>query len=473
MKWGIYMFLSIFDDKKGIVFLASIIFMIAIIVIWVVVYLIIRRKKYQEYEANGNKEYSNEELENLSTEPEVLEDENVKENNENIEENKNEEEIIPLKNKDEDISNSNDENNTDTLNSCDNELNEKSGNEFIEQEENNKEDLNEESTVDNNTLENALENNDDKENNNDESLVLNEKNEDLTDESNIDNKEENIEELNVIENKELSENTIEDKKEDLEDSNKKKELNSISKPKKNANRTYNGKYVVFEDSVGYAYILKASNGEILVKSESYASREGVTKAIKAVKRNVEEGTIKISSDKRGNYKFKLISKNYRLLAISMNYSQEKNAIRASKSFQKFALIADIVDEKIDDESKNATSININKENILDGGIIEIEKYDGEFSWTLKDDNNNILCIVEGYSSKLGLMNSIENFKKNIESGEFKLIKLKNDEYKYILYNDSGKVCLNGQTYKTKEEAIDVANKVYSYYKDAKITEIKG
>ena len=69
MKWGIYMFLSIFDDKKGIVFLASIIFMIAIIVIWVVVYLIIRRKKYQEYEANGNKEYSNEELENLSTEP--------------------------------------------------------------------------------------------------------------------------------------------------------------------------------------------------------------------------------------------------------------------------------------------------------------------------------------------------------------------------------------------------------------------
>lgn len=463
MKWGIYMFLSIFDDKKGIVFLASIIFMIAIIVIWVVVYLIIRRKKYQEYEANGNKEYSNEELENLSTEPEILEDENIKENNENIEDNKNEEEIIPLINKDEDISNSNDENNTDTLNSCDNELNVESSDKNIVQEDNT-EDLNEESTVANNTLENALENNDDKENNNDESLVLNEKNND--------NKEENTEELNVIENKELSENTIEDKK-DLEDSNKKKELNSISKPKKNANRTYNGKYVVFEDSVGYAYILKASNGEILVKSESYASRDGVIKAIKAVKRNVEEGTIKISSDKRGNYKFKLISKNYRLLAISMNYSQEKNAIRASKSFQKFALIADIVDEKIDDESKNATSININKENKLDGGIIEIEKYDGEFSWTLKDDNNNILCIVEGYSSKLGLMNSIENFKKNIESGEFKLIKLKNDEYKYILYNDSGKVCLNGQTYKTKEEAIDVANKVYSYYKDAKITEIKG
>ncbi len=463
MKWGIYMFLSIFDDKKGIVFLASIIFMIAIIVIWVVVYLIIRRKKYQEYEANGNKEYSNEELENLSTEPEILEDENVKENNKNIEDNKNEEEIIPLINKDEDISNSNDENNTDTLNSCDNELNVESSDKNIVQEDNT-EDLKEESTVANNTLENALENNDDKENNNDESLVLNEKNND--------NKEENTEELNVIENKELSENSIEDKK-DLEDSNKKKELNSISKPKKNTNRTYNGKYVVFEDSVGYAYILKASNGEILVKSESYASRDGVIKAIKAVKRNVEEGTIKISSDKRGNYKFKLISKNYRLLAISMNYSQEKNAIRASKSFQKFALIADIVDEKIDDESKNATSININKENILDGGIIEIEKYDGEFSWTLKDDNNNVLCIVEGYSSKLGLMNSIENFKKNIESGEFKLIKLKNDEYKYILYNDSGKVCLNGQTYKTKEEAIDVANKVYSYYKDAKITEIKG
>ena len=47
-------------------------------------------------------------------------------------------------------------------------------------------------------------------------------------------------------------------------------------------RQYNGKYEVYQAGDGFKYNLKASNGEILVSSEVYTSRDGVIKAIKAI-----------------------------------------------------------------------------------------------------------------------------------------------------------------------------------------------
>ena len=64
-------------------------------------------------------------------------------------------------------------------------------------------------------------------------------------------------------------------------------------------RNYNGKYEIYQVAGGYAYHLKASNGEILVVSETFSTREGAVKAIDVVKKNLETGTIKFFSDKKG------------------------------------------------------------------------------------------------------------------------------------------------------------------------------
>ena len=138
-------------------------------------------------------------------------------------------------------------------------------------------------------------------------------------------------------------------------------------------RSYNGKYEVYEIGDGFQYHLKASNGEILFVSEVYTTREGVSKAIDALKKNIETGELRISKDKKGLFKFKLVAKNHRVLAISSTYPQEKGAQRASESFKKFAVKADIVDIEFEDaDVKTATPIEVNTKERKNGGKFEIE-----------------------------------------------------------------------------------------------------
>ena len=234
-------------------------------------------------------------------------------------------------------------------------------------------------------------------------------------------------------------------------------------------RTYNGKYEIYQVGGDYQYHLKASNGEILFVSETYTSRDGVLKAIDALKRNLETGELRIFKDKKGNYKFKLVSKNYRVLAISSTYSQEKGAVRASESFIKFASKADNVFIDYEDvDLKTATIIKIEKNEDKQGGKFEIELFDGEYSWDLKASNGQILCQAEGFTSKKGCMNSIDSFKKNIEEGTFKSVKDKNGNYCFKLYTPAGRVCAIGESYTSKTSAESAANSVASFYKNAEV-----
>lgn len=238
-------------------------------------------------------------------------------------------------------------------------------------------------------------------------------------------------------------------------------------------RTYNGKYEVYQVADGYSYHLKASNGEILVTGESYTTRDGAIKSIDAVKRNLETGEVKVFADKHGHYKFKLVSKNYRVLVISSNYSVEKSAVRAAGSFKKFALIADIVDvEEQDMDAKTAITITVDRTQTKDGGKFVIEKFDGEYSWALKASNGEILCQTEGYTTRLGCLNSIEVFKKNAEYGIFKTIEDKMGRFYYKLYSQQGRVCIVGESYSSKQSAESAANSTVAFYKNAKIEEIK-
>ncbi len=250
----------------------------------------------------------------------------------------------------------------------------------------------------------------------------------------------------------------------------KKKINAVPVKK---GRTYNGKFEIFEAGDGYAYQLKASNGEILVVSETYSSRDSVIKAIKAVQKNISDGEVKIFADKNNKYKFKLIAKNYKPLAISASYTVYKSAVRASESFKKYAMIADIVDVELDDkESKTATPIEITTTEDKDGAKFVVEKFDGEFSWALKASNGEILCQAEGYTSKAGCLYSIDTFKKNIVEGQFRCIKDKSGNYCYKLYTANNRICAVGESYSSKQNAISAANSVVAFYKNAKLEEKK-
>ena len=236
---------------------------------------------------------------------------------------------------------------------------------------------------------------------------------------------------------------------------------------------YNGKYEVYQAADGYAYRLKASNGEILATSEIYTTRDGVLKAINTVKKNIETGELRVFADKKGKFKFKLTSANYRVLLISANYPQEAGANRAAESFKKFALKADIVDVEIkDDDLASATAIKINSKEDKTGGKYEIESSNGEFSWDLKATNGQILTQMEGYTSKASVLNSIEKFKQYVAEGTFKAIKDKTGHYQYKLYTKSNRVAAVGESYSTKTAATSAANSVVSFYKLAEVVDLE-
>ena len=75
-------------------------------------------------------------------------------------------------------------------------------------------------------------------------------------------------------------------------------------------------------------------------------------------------------------------------------------------------------------------------------------------------------------SKVGALNSIENFKRNVEHGSFKIIKDKNGLFHYNLYTPTGRVSAIGETYNTRQLAESAVNSVVSFYKNAEIIEKK-
>ena len=198
------------------------------------------------------------------------------------------------------------------------------------------------------------------------------------------------------------------------------------------------------------------------------------KAIEAVKRNIVDGELRIIKDKHGMFKFKLVSKNYRVIALGSNYTTEKSAVRASESFKKFALKADIVEIEtpVDKESLSATPVEMGQVEDKNGGKYVVEKFNGEFSWSLRANNGQILLQVEGYTSKNSVLNSIEVFKKNAANGTFKIVKDKNDNYHFRLYSAAGRVAAIGETYGSKQLAESAATSVYSYFRNSETVEAK-
>jgi uncharacterized protein YegP (UPF0339 family) len=237
-------------------------------------------------------------------------------------------------------------------------------------------------------------------------------------------------------------------------------------------RVYKGKYEIYSTGDGYAYTLKASNGEVLVRSEVYTTKDGVLRAIDAIKKNIEVGEIRIFADKRGRYKFKVVSKNFRVLAIGANYQTEKRALSAMESFKKFALNSDIVEVEMEDKDLyTAIKIEVISEP-KEGGKYVIEKYESEYSWMLKANNGEILCQADGYTSKNGCIFAIETFKNNVKNGEFKCVKDKSGAYSYKLYNLSGRVCAVGESCPTKQGAISQAKSVKSFYHTNEIIDLE-
>lgn len=108
-------------------------------------------------------------------------------------------------------------------------------------------------------------------------------------------------------------------------------------------KKYSGKWVITPIDDMFIAQLFASNGEMLLSSESYSSFSSAKDAIANITKNGIDGNIIIDSDKKGRYFFKIRNSQKLTLCVGETYSQLsvcQNAIESVRSFLKTAKLAE-------------------------------------------------------------------------------------------------------------------------------------
>ena len=123
------------------------------------------------------------------------------------------------------------------------------------------------------------------------------------------------------------------------------ELKSEAAPEeedKPKNTRYNGKWIIENEDGKFYAVLVASNGEVLLKTETYSALSGIKSGIETINKNIAKNNFALSTDKNGKYFFKLYSSSTRLLCISSVYGNRSMCERAVESVKRFSKTATIV-----------------------------------------------------------------------------------------------------------------------------------
>ena len=118
-------------------------------------------------------------------------------------------------------------------------------------------------------------------------------------------------------------------------------------PKKEKAETksgYTGKWKIVEIEDMYMAQLYASNGELLLCSESYTTTSSAKSAIDTITSNGIEGNFIIDTDKKGRYFFKLRNAQKSTLCVGETYSQLANCQSAIDSVRRFLKTAKLVED---------------------------------------------------------------------------------------------------------------------------------
>ena len=109
------------------------------------------------------------------------------------------------------------------------------------------------------------------------------------------------------------------------------------------NTAYTGKWAITEVDDMFIAQLFASNGELLLSSESYSTASSAKSAIETITTNGLDGNFIIDEDKKGRYFFKLRNSQKSTLCVGETYSQLSKCQSAIDSVRRFLATAKLVD----------------------------------------------------------------------------------------------------------------------------------
>lgn len=106
-----------------------------------------------------------------------------------------------------------------------------------------------------------------------------------------------------------------------------------------------GKYIIVADAStnAYQFVLKASNGQIILTSKQYKSVLSCKGAITKFRNEVKNGTFYTVKDKNGQYQFRLYSQANKLVQSGISYSTKAKCISNIESICRF-IDSDIIEK---------------------------------------------------------------------------------------------------------------------------------
>ena len=92
----------------------------------------------------------------------------------------------------------------------------------------------------------------------------------------------------------------------------------------------------------FHFVLKASNGQVVLSSQMYASKASALNGIESVKKNCgDENRFETKTAKNGKFHFNLLSTNGQIVGSSQMYASESGMTNGIASVQKNAPGAEI------------------------------------------------------------------------------------------------------------------------------------
>lgn len=241
---------------------------------------------------------------------------------------------------------------------------------------------------------------------------------------------------------------------------------------KNNTGRYSGKFEVYPEAGFFKYRLKASNGEILVVSSGYTTKNGAINGIDTLKKNAEIGQFQVITDKNKFSQFQLFNANgSRTIVTGEFYESVARAESALESFKKF-----VKSDKIE-ELEAIDPLEVREEMVPPtvveqkaNGRLEIVRDDKYFRAVLKASNSETLFGTSPYASKASLLSGLEAIKKTVENGNFRVSKDKQGRFQFVLYSANNQLLISGETYKTKEAVLSAIDSVKRFLFQAKLVE---
>lgn len=235
---------------------------------------------------------------------------------------------------------------------------------------------------------------------------------------------------------------------------------------------YSGKYEIYPEAGGFKFRLKASNGEILVVSQVYASKAGATSGIETFKKNVETGAFEFYTDKSNFTQLMIYTPNKsRLIATGEFYESVQRSNSAAESVKKFYTTDKIASlDAVDPSDVREELVDLQPVEAKANGKFDFFEETGQFMYRLKASNGEVLFTSNGYSSKASAVQGLEVVKKAIEAGSFHVKKDKQGRYQFELYALNKSMLITGETYPNKDSCMSALDSVRRFYQKAKIVE---